>query len=110
MTYCAGWKYKDSVYLLADTAATKSVPPAHPRSSFGELHAQVRRAHVEESLLKLVPIADGVAFAFAGDVQLATAIGNHLRNSYATAMSTADLFAGLTASVGPFDQIGRAHV
>src|SRR5262249_33497274 len=61
MRYCAGWKYADSVFLLGDTAATKRSPPTTPRSSFGELHPQVRGEHVEESLLKLVPIASGAA-------------------------------------------------
>src|SRR5262245_11587115 len=45
MTYCAGWKYADSVFLLGDAAATKRSPPNTPRSSFGELHAQVRDEH-----------------------------------------------------------------
>lgn len=42
MTYCAGWKYSNSVYLFADTAATKNLPATTTHSSFGELHAQVR--------------------------------------------------------------------
>jgi hypothetical protein len=102
MTYCAGWKYADSVFLLGDAAATKRSPPNTPRSSFGELHAQVRDEHVEESLLKLVPIASGAAVAFAGDVQLASELIAFLKNNYEDTPLDM-LFSSLTASLGPFD-------
>ena len=42
MTYCAGWKYAESVFLLGDTVATKASRPNTLQSSFGELHAEVR--------------------------------------------------------------------
>jgi hypothetical protein len=102
MTYCAGWKYADSVFLLGDTAATKGSPPTTPRSSFGEVHAQVRGEHVEESVLKLVPIASGAAVAFAGDIQLASELIAFLKNNYDDTPLDM-LFSSLTASLGPFD-------
>lgn len=104
MTYCAGWKYSNSVYLFGDTAVTKTSAPTTTHSSFGELHAQVRGEHVEESLLKIVPIASGTAVAFAGDVQLATEIIEFLSANFeANANSLKTLFSSLTASIGPFD-------
>jgi hypothetical protein len=103
MTYCAGWKYSNSVYLFADSAATKNSPPTTTHSSFGELHAQVRGEHVEESLLKIIPLSDGIAVAFAGDVQLATSIIAFLReNLEANASDLRSLLSSITTSLGPF--------
>lgn len=105
MTYCAGWKYLNSVYLLADTAVTKDSLPTTTHSSFGELHAQVRGEYVEESLLKIVPLSDGVAVAFAGDVQLATSIIEFLReNLEANASDLRLLLSSVTTSLGPFSR------
>ena len=42
MTYCIGWKYRDDVFLLADTAVTKSAEPSTSHSSFGQLHAEAK--------------------------------------------------------------------
>jgi hypothetical protein len=104
MTYCAGWKYDGSVFLIGDTAATKPSPPSTPLSSFGQLHAEVRGEHVEESLLKLVPIAPGTAVAFAGDVQLALEVIAFLKSIYDDAAPLDNLFSSLEASLGPFDR------
>jgi hypothetical protein len=103
MTYCCGWKYRDAVYLLADTAATGSSPPTTDRSSFGQLHDQVRGKYVEESLLKLVPITSGTAIAFSGNVQLATEIIEFLKRNFDHTETFADLFAKVNASLGPFN-------
>jgi len=102
MTYCAGWKYNNTVFLLADTAVTKGVKPITTHSSFGELHAEVRGEHVEESLLKLVPIGAGSVVAFAGDVELAGRCLNFLRDNQTFAQSNTDLLNLLTRSMGPF--------
>lgn len=92
------------MYLFGDTAVTKTSPPTTTHSSFGELHAQVRGEHVEESLLKIVPIASGAAVAFAGDVQLATEIIEFLSANFeANAYTLKALFSLLTDSLGPFD-------
>jgi hypothetical protein len=103
MTYCAGWKYADSVYLFADTAVTKPSSPTTSHSSFGQLHAEVRGEHVEESLLKLVPIARGTAVAFAGDVYLASQIVEFLKARLTPAENIEELFPTLTSNLGPFD-------
>jgi hypothetical protein len=102
MTYCAGWKYKDTVFLLADTAATKSERPNTKHSSFGELHAEVRGKYIEESLLKLVPIGSGTVAAYAGDVQLATQYLDFLRDTRPFAKDNIELLKSLTVSMGPF--------
>lgn len=102
MTYCAGWKYRDAVFLLADSAATKNTEPNTTHSSFGQLHAEVRGEHVEESLLKLVPLGSGTVAAFAGDVGLATSCLEFLRDAISTAVSTSALLHSLTLSLGPF--------
>lgn len=105
MTYCAGWKYSNSVYLFADTAVTKNSAPTTTHSSFGELHAQVRGEYVEESLLKIVPLSDGIAVAFAGDVQLATSILEFLReNLEANSTDLRSLLSSVTTSLGPFSR------
>lgn len=103
MTYCAGWKYADSVYLFADTAATKPSSPTTSHSSFGQLHAEVRGEHVEESLLKLVPIARGTAVAFAGDVYLASQVVEFLKDRLAPDENIEELFSTLMSNLGPFD-------
>ncbi len=103
MTYCCGWKYRGAVYLLADTAATGSSPPTTDRSSFGQLHDQVRGKYVEESLLKLVPITSDTAIAFSGDVQLATEIIEFLKQNFDSRETFTNLFAKVNASLGPFN-------
>lgn len=103
MTYCFAWKYGDNVYLLGDTAMTKSSLPKFEKSSFDQLHDKVRGEYVEESLLKIVPIAPDTAIAFAGDVQLATAIIEFLKENLCSAETFADLFRKVNASLGPFD-------
>jgi hypothetical protein len=101
MTYCVGWKYENSVYLLADTAVTKSDEPATPRSSFGQMQDKVRGQYVEEALLKLVPISPGIAVAFAGDVQLAGEIIEFLQNKFPFAETFEKLFDFLKTELGP---------
>jgi hypothetical protein len=102
VTYCAGWKYKDAIFLLADTAVTKSAKPTTSHSSFGQLHAEVRGDHVEEGLLKLVPLGTGTVAAFAGDVVLATSCLDFLRDALPMATSMTGLLQALTLSLGPF--------
>lgn len=105
MTYCVGWKYANSVYLFADLMATKNSPPTTTHSSFGELHAQVRGEYVEESLLKIVPLSDGVAAAFSGDAQLATSIIEFLReNIKANTSDLRSLLSSVSVSLGPFSR------
>lgn len=103
MTYCAGWKYKDSVYLWVDAVATK--PPPEPRRqtpSLGELHTEAHEDCVEASSLKLVPIAPGTAVAYTGDVALAAKLLDFLRDQHDAAASPADLLLQMASALGPF--------
>jgi hypothetical protein len=101
VSYCVGWRYRKTVYLLADTALT-GVPARSSRSSFGELQEQVDGEQVEESTLKLVPIAPGVALTYAGDFFLAKNIIIFIRDNYNEASSPVELFATVDANMGPF--------
>jgi hypothetical protein len=102
MTYCAGWKYKNAVFLIADSAATKPIRPSTTHSSLGQLHAEVRGEHVEEALLKLVPLGTGVVAAFAGDVSLATTCLDFLRDNLRSTSDVRSLLRTMTVSLGPF--------
>lgn len=102
MTYCAGWKYKNAVFLLADTAATKPIKPQTSHSSFGQFQAEVRGDHVEESLLKIVPIGPGAVAALAGDVGLATTCLDFLRDNLAATPILRDLLGLMATNLGPF--------
>lgn len=102
MTYCAGWKYKNSVFLIADTAATKPMKPQTSHSSDGQLHAEVRGEYVEESLLKLVPLANGTVAALAGDVGMATSCLDFLRDNFSATLALGDLLKLMTINLGPF--------
>jgi len=104
MTYCCGWKHGQSVYLIADSAKTSQVESVTPRSSFGESHRAVRDGHVEESLLKLIPISSNAAAAFAGNVAMATeAIAFLAQRWPELALDIPGLFSSLAATLGPFD-------
>lgn len=103
MTYCLGWKYKDSIFLLADTAVTKQAQPQTPRSSFGQMHDNVRGEHVEEALLKLIPLGRGLVAAFAGDVYWAGRCLDFIREHSATIEGTANLLKSMQANLGPFE-------
>lgn len=84
MTYCIGWKYNNTIFLVADSAQTGNQLPSTEYSSFGELHQQVNEYVVEEALLKIVPISENCVISFAGDVQLAFDIIKHIKEFYAT--------------------------
>lgn len=105
MTYCAGWKYSNSVYLFADTAITKDSAPTTTHSNFGELHAEVKGEYVEESLLKIISLSDGTAVAFAGDVWLATKIAEFIAENLASSPSLSDLLSSVEKSLGPFSKV-----
>lgn len=105
MTYCVGWKYKNSVYLIADTAVTKSSEVHHNSSSFGEFHRYVRDGYVEESLLKIVPISENIVVGFAGNVQLATSVIDYIKENLMPDITNQNLrylVSNIEKSLGPF--------
>ena len=73
MTICVGWISCGSVFLIADSAVTKSGAVEVPRSQFGELHESQADRNVEESALKIFRWNDTAA-VFAGDAETAKSI------------------------------------
>ncbi|CAD6874852.1 hypothetical protein [Methylomonas fluvii] len=102
MTYCLGWKYGGSVYLIADSAATGFAHPHAARSSFDELHDSVRGEFVQESLLKLVRLSDKRAATYSGDVAIATDLLSILKQRCEYGDSIQIALTSAAASVGPF--------
>ncbi len=102
MTYCIGWKYGGSAYLIADSAATGLTPPRAKRSSFDELHDRVRGEYVQETLLKLVRINHRCAAAFSGDVTTASNVLSVLKQRLEYGGSIQGALSSAAASVGPF--------
>ena len=94
----------ESVYILGDTLITKSSQPNTKISSFGQLHDKVRCEYVEESLLKIVPIAPDIVVAFAGDVDLATALIEFLKENLYKTETFERLFDSVNVSLGPFSK------
>lgn len=85
MTYCIGWKYNNTIFLVSDSVQTGNQIPSTEYSSFGELHQQVNGYFVEEALLKIVPISENCVISFAGDdVRLAFNIIKHIKKFYTT--------------------------
>lgn len=106
MTYCFAWKYQDAVCLIADTLVTQCVPADadRPTTSTGEPHRQLRATEfVQERQLKFRELKQGVAVAFAGNVQLALAITDFMQDNIGSVKNPADLFQKVEASFGPFD-------
>lgn len=75
MTYCIGWKDNLNVYLAADSAISfnpinkSELSKGAKYSSFGEIHEEYSRKHVEEGKLKLNNLANQIIVASAGSVQ-----------------------------------------
>jgi hypothetical protein len=95
MTYCLGWRYRNSAYLVGDTVFT-NVPRIYRVSTFGEQHSEVSGEHVAELALKITEIAPGVAVAFAGDdVELAIDIVGFIRDNHSNFDTPEALFNAL---------------
>ncbi len=103
VTYCAGWKYKNSVCLLANAGAVNYVAPVRRMAGDGESPDDVEGGHVAASPLRLVALAPGVAVAYAGDADLAEQLLDFLREQHSPAASPRELLTRLTIELGPFD-------
>lgn len=101
MTYSAGWRHRNSVYLISDAALT-GVPPMKALSSFGESHEIGGVNRVEEATLKLAQIGEDAAVNYSGNVQLAAEIITSLRERYDEQESSEVMFAAAARSYGPF--------
>lgn len=102
MTYCLGWKYKNNLFLLADTAVTKETNLMVSHSSFGELHQNIEGKNVEETLLKIVPLSNDSVLTFSGDVILAKKIIEFIKTSYEYHADMNRVLSSINASLGPF--------
>ena len=104
MTYCVAWKYQGTAFIVADSAATKSVLPSLPRSSVGEAQQFMYNYSVEESLLKIVTINNNIVVAYSGDVLTATSIIDFIKNSLGLHGNVGELIKSISLSLGPFDK------
>ncbi|MFM9917760.1 MAG: hypothetical protein ACKVOX_18315 [Rhizobacter sp.] len=102
MTYCAAWKNKGSIYLLADMVAAVSIPPNRRQISLGELLTTVRGEPVEEATLKLHCIAPGTVVACTGDSEQAVQIIEFLRGEQGGSASNVELLSMLERQIVPF--------
>ena len=103
MTFCVAWRYEGAVYLVADTLRTSGTPSLVERTSLNEPQKQIGRDYVDESLLKIREICDGVAVGIAGDVDRAFSFVDFLRDHIHLFDNFFDLFAMASTSCGPFD-------
>lgn len=100
MTYCFGLKYRNSVYLMADSAVTRSSGgPSTPASSFGESSVAIPGHTVDEGALKIIRVAADCLVAYSGDIRRAENAATTLRALYAQADSVPSLFSRLASSI-----------
>lgn len=102
MSYCAGWKHKGSVYLLADTVSGVQIPPRRRQISLGELLTDHRDEPVEEPALKLVRIAPGAVAACTGDAGSVSRLLEFLQANHAGVTNNGELLSLLDVRLGPF--------
>lgn len=111
MTYCFAWKYQNSVFLIADTLVTQGTPADLQVTNMNEPQCQLApNEFVEERLLKIRELKEGVAVAISGDIRLAFEITDFMREHIDTVGEVADLFPMVEASFGPFDPILRVQI
>jgi hypothetical protein len=104
VTYCFAWKYKDAVFLIADTLVAQRVPPSYSATSVGQPYRQLGADRfVQERQLKFREIKEGIVVAIAGNVQLALGITDFIQDNIESVERAADVFAKVEASFGPFD-------
>lgn len=102
MTYVFAWKYGDSAFIVADSAATKVAFPATKMSSFGEPHAPTEGGFFEECLQKIVPITENIVLAYSGDVSLSSEIISIVKLQCQHGVSLSKAFDSAEMSLGPF--------
>ncbi len=102
MTYCLGWKYQNSIFLVADTAITHKSELRSSHSSFGELHQTISGEHVEESRLKITPVSPDLIIGFSGNVASAKKIIQLVKTYYQAIPDIPTLLTSVSNSLGPF--------
>jgi hypothetical protein len=101
MTYCVGFVYLDSVYLLADTIVTMTgaVPPDRDTTSFGTSISPPPSQTFVESGVKLLQIHKSCTVAMAGSASRALEAVAMLRQAYTSSTPIESLLKSLTLSL-----------
>lgn len=102
MTYIAGWKSRNSAYLIGDMALTGG-PSVYQTSSVGQKRGRFGDGDVAEGALKVVEIGPGAALAFAGNVALASNIIRFIVDNFDASATATQILAAVEISNGPFD-------
>lgn len=107
MTYCFGLRYRESVYLLADSAVTRyGAPPSSPVTSFGESSVSTALHSIDEGCLKILRVGADCFVAFAAvDIKRAIDAVAVLRGLYAVNLSIPELFTKLAANLELSNQL-----
>ncbi len=105
MTYCLGWKTKDSVFIAADSAVTipSALEPSTSLSSFGEISYRDNINHVYEGLLKIC-IVDRAIVAFSGCVQTAITVIKTFQEIVKVDPNILEGFKRAVLSSGPYKE------
>jgi len=109
MTHCFGWIYGKSAFLVADSAVTGSAKPVVSHSSFGQLHDRLPNGYVSEGALKIVPLSNGVAAAFAGNIPKAIMLLQFLIEHFNKKEEIEKQINRMALSLGPFND-PKEHV
>lgn len=116
MTYCVGWKNKNDIFMVADSAVTFtnycSDNPAN--TSFGEITVKCNNTEVSESITKIHDIDNKVIIAYSGDIdnalkcieyikELVVSEVSSITNALQIISENIDIINGVTLIVGFFD-------
>lgn len=100
MTYCVGFKHRNSVYLFSDSAVTRLESSAtKSESSFGETFHPTHGRSVSEGALKIIRVSDDCLVAVAGDAKRAIDAALSLRIALGSGATTRDALRSLSHSI-----------
>ncbi len=70
MTYCVGWKNKNDIFMVADSAVTfENYYTGNPKNtSFGEITIKSNNIEVSESITKIHNIDNKIIIGYAGNI------------------------------------------
>ena len=100
MSYAAGWRLGDTVYLVADMLGRA---PLASLPRIGEAAGTVDEPAPDSLPLNLVRLGPATAVAHTGDGPLAARLVEFIAEHHPAAADTATLFAALDAQLGPFE-------
>lgn len=108
MTYCVAWKYNNNIYMVGDSATTRSGDPLTGTTSIGQLQKNDQNMTVEESALKIVPVSPHCVIAMAGDVRSCIKMATFIRDNYQQELPLNSLLKMAITSIGPLT--GECHL